>query len=367
MSHLPPDVPPGQPHPDQPPAGPSGGPPPGGHPAGPYGGQPPGGHSAGPYGGQPPGGHSAGPYGGPPPGGHSAGPYGGPPPGGYPAGPPVPQPQGEDPGRTLGIISIVAAFVASVVGIVVGAIGRKKSREAGFPGTLGTIGMSLSIVTAVVGLVVGVLVVTADGRNPNDPTVSAAADAADDADRDQPDPDEAEPTATAGSDDAEPDEAQAAPPNGEATQPGTALTFGDTALLPRDPTGGGGANLSVTVTDVVVGSTADFELFDEDTQASLASMLPYYVKLSVVLDAADEVSWFSSVDFELLDQDGDDIQDLMVWGRYAPCDDTADLVPGTPVEVCLPFIGPSIQEPTTVQWVGDWDSAYDHAPVTWTR
>jgi len=80
-----------------------------------------------------------------------------------PAAAPVnqaPAVQGEDPGHTLGIISIVLSFFGlSLIGIILGVVSRKKSKAVGAAGTLGTIGMILGIVFTVIGVIaIGVLV-----------------------------------------------------------------------------------------------------------------------------------------------------------------------------------------------------------------
>jgi hypothetical protein len=66
-----------------------------------------------------------------------------------------------DPGRTLGIIGLVLAFVVSVAGIIVSAIALRESRRAGYSNGFALAGLILSIVFTVVGLVVAVIVVTA--------------------------------------------------------------------------------------------------------------------------------------------------------------------------------------------------------------
>ncbi|MGW8566019.1 hypothetical protein [Isoptericola sp. NPDC055881] len=63
-----------------------------------------------------------------------------PPGGGYPYGYAP-----EDPGKTMGIIGFVLAFVFAPAGIVLSAIGRSQSRKAGFPHPLATWGLWLSI------------------------------------------------------------------------------------------------------------------------------------------------------------------------------------------------------------------------------
>lgn len=59
-----------------------------------------------------------------------------------PAGAPA-----QDPGQTMGILALVFAFVCAPVGIILGFIARKKSREAGFAdNALGKWGFILGIV-----------------------------------------------------------------------------------------------------------------------------------------------------------------------------------------------------------------------------
>lgn len=77
----------------------------------------------------------------------------------------APQPAagtGEDPGKTLGIVGLVLAFVFSLAGIIVSAIALKKSKEAGFQNTIAKVGLILSIVLFVLG-VIGVIASVALG------------------------------------------------------------------------------------------------------------------------------------------------------------------------------------------------------------
>ena len=78
----------------------------------------------------------------------------------YPAAPQAPAGYAapiEDPGKTLGIVGFVLAFVVSVAGIVVSAIARKKSKEAGFDNQLAKWGLILSIIFTVLGVIVGII------------------------------------------------------------------------------------------------------------------------------------------------------------------------------------------------------------------
>jgi len=78
--------------------------------------------------------------------------------------PPVAQPaatpaSAENPGQTLGIVSLVLDFIGfSLIGMILGIISRKKSKAVGAPTTLGTIGMILGIVFTVIGILAFLLV-----------------------------------------------------------------------------------------------------------------------------------------------------------------------------------------------------------------
>lgn len=64
----------------------------------------------------------------------------------------------ENPGQTLGIISIILPFVGfSVVGIVLGAISRSKSKQAGMSTSLGTVGLIISIIVTVLATLITTL------------------------------------------------------------------------------------------------------------------------------------------------------------------------------------------------------------------
>lgn len=70
------------------------------------------------------------------------------------------QGQADDPGKTLGIISIVLIFFFAPVAIILGVISRKKSKAAGHSTTLGTVGMIGGIVATVLNILVAVVTVS---------------------------------------------------------------------------------------------------------------------------------------------------------------------------------------------------------------
>lgn len=66
---------------------------------------------------------------------------------------PAPQVRVEDPGKTLGIVSIVLDVIGfAPVGLVLGVISKKKSRQAGFDGSLGNVGMIIGIIFTIIGV-----------------------------------------------------------------------------------------------------------------------------------------------------------------------------------------------------------------------
>ena len=53
------------------------------------------------------------------------------------------------PGKTLGIVGLVLAIVAPIVGIIVSAIALNQSKSAGYPNKLAKIGLIVGIVLTV--------------------------------------------------------------------------------------------------------------------------------------------------------------------------------------------------------------------------
>jgi hypothetical protein len=67
----------------------------------------------------------------------------------YQATPTSTAPAGDFPGKTLGIVGLVLAIVAPVVGIIVSAIAMNQSKKAGYPNKLAKIGLIVGIVLTV--------------------------------------------------------------------------------------------------------------------------------------------------------------------------------------------------------------------------
>jgi hypothetical protein len=65
---------------------------------------------------------------------------------------------GEDPGKTLGIVGFVLAFVFSPVGLVLSIIGYNKSKSAGIKNGLALAGIILNSVFIVLGIVFGIII-----------------------------------------------------------------------------------------------------------------------------------------------------------------------------------------------------------------
>lgn len=70
----------------------------------------------------------------------------------------TPQKQASDPGQTLGILSLVFAFLFPLVGLVLGIIGHSKSKKAGYKNGLSVAGIVLSIVFMVLTILFFILV-----------------------------------------------------------------------------------------------------------------------------------------------------------------------------------------------------------------
>ncbi|HEU4806911.1 MAG TPA: hypothetical protein VFT01_01500 [Homoserinimonas sp.] len=59
-------------------------------------------------------------------------------------------PVAENPGKTLGIVGLVLAFVANIVGLIVSIIALNKSKKAGFKNGPALAGIIISIISIVI-------------------------------------------------------------------------------------------------------------------------------------------------------------------------------------------------------------------------
>lgn len=57
------------------------------------------------------------------------------------------------PGKTLGIVGLVLAFIVSLAGIVVSAIALRESRAAGYKNPIAEAGLIVSVILTVLGVV----------------------------------------------------------------------------------------------------------------------------------------------------------------------------------------------------------------------
>ena len=87
----------------------------------------------------------------------------------YQATPTPSEPVGDYPGKTLGIVGLVLAIVAPVIGIVVSAIALNQSKKAGYPNKLAKIGLIVGIVLTVL-IVILYIAVFAAAMNSGVPT-----------------------------------------------------------------------------------------------------------------------------------------------------------------------------------------------------
>jgi hypothetical protein len=65
---------------------------------------------------------------------------------------PSPTTEADFPGKTLGLVGLILAIVAPVVGIIISAVALSQSKNAGFPNKLAKIGLIVGIVLTVLGV-----------------------------------------------------------------------------------------------------------------------------------------------------------------------------------------------------------------------
>ncbi|HEY5821375.1 MAG TPA: hypothetical protein VIT20_05340 [Propionibacteriaceae bacterium] len=73
----------------------------------------------------------------------------------YQATPPVAP--ADYPGKTLGIVGLVLAIVAPLIGLIISIVAKKQSREAGFENQLAKIGVIVGAILTVLGIIGGIL------------------------------------------------------------------------------------------------------------------------------------------------------------------------------------------------------------------
>ena len=61
-------------------------------------------------------------------------------------------------GKTLGIVGLVLAFIAPVIGLIISIVARSQSKKAGVQNTPAKVGLILSIVFIVLYVVIGIVI-----------------------------------------------------------------------------------------------------------------------------------------------------------------------------------------------------------------
>ncbi len=65
------------------------------------------------------------------------------------------------PGRTLGVVGLVLAFLVPLVGAIVSAVALSQSKKAGYPNTLARVGVIVGAVLTVLGLIISIISIIA--------------------------------------------------------------------------------------------------------------------------------------------------------------------------------------------------------------
>jgi len=78
-----------------------------------------------------------------------------------PMGAPAPMTAAVDPGKGMGIASLILAFFAPLIGLILGIIARGKSKKAGHKNGLALAGIIISCISMVISTIVIIIVVAA--------------------------------------------------------------------------------------------------------------------------------------------------------------------------------------------------------------
>ncbi|QTV79548.1 DUF4190 domain-containing protein [Microbacterium sp. NIBRBAC000506063] len=67
------------------------------------------------------------------------------------------------PGKTLGIVALVVAFFASLIGIILGFVAKSQSKKAGVRNTPATVAIVLGFVFLAIQIIVGIVLIVTFG------------------------------------------------------------------------------------------------------------------------------------------------------------------------------------------------------------
>lgn len=68
------------------------------------------------------------------------------------------QPPADYPGKTLGLVGLILAIVAPVIGLIVSLIARSQSKAVGMPNGKAKAGIIVAIVLIVLGIIIGLAI-----------------------------------------------------------------------------------------------------------------------------------------------------------------------------------------------------------------
>ena len=72
----------------------------------------------------------------------------------------VDAPPGVDyPGKTLGIVGLVLAFLSAVIGLIISVVANNQSKAAGYTNTPAKIGIIVGIIMTVIGVIIGIVAI----------------------------------------------------------------------------------------------------------------------------------------------------------------------------------------------------------------
>jgi hypothetical protein len=74
-----------------------------------------------------------------------------------PAPAPQPAPAGDFPGKTLGIVGLVLAILAPLIGLIISFVANNQSKAAGYPNQLAKIGIIVGAILTVLGIIVSII------------------------------------------------------------------------------------------------------------------------------------------------------------------------------------------------------------------
>jgi hypothetical protein len=160
---------------------------------------------------------------------------------------------------------------------------------------------------------------------------------------------------------------EAPPSDGELTEAGSKLDFGEAAVVDYSPSGAGGDEVKVAVTPLEVEEGDPDDLEGIDISDAPDDAVPHYLKVRVENVDEEEIAGGNPARFlDAYDNQGEEQSEItFLLGEFEPCPDDAPdpIEAGSDFETCLTYLLPPGESIERLEWIILSGSGGD--PIVW--